>query len=293
MADSEQQVRIEAIRRVAQGETITAVCAALGRSRTWYYKWKERHEQAGVAGLVDQRHDNQPRHETPPWLQTLMVEIRDRLVRQAEAGESVQGIGARVVYDELEALPIEPPHWTTIHRILQRADRIPAHATTPRGYCPRPAATGVKAVHQVDVWPKVMQGGHYLYFLHLVDVASWYPHGMVRPDKSTDSALRFLVESWQTIGLPQVVQFDNAMTFTDGRWAHRLGRVVRLCLAVGAMVWFVPFKRPERNGYVAAFHHECERLFWTRHCFRPIQRNKSPSQAGRGAIETKYFSKPS
>jgi transposase len=270
MADNELQKRIEAIRCVAQGEPISAVCADLDRSRTWYYKWQRRFDQAGVAGLVDRRHQNQPGNETPEWLQHLIVDIRDRLVKQAEADEGVQGVGARVVRDELQHLQIDPPHWTTIHRILRRAGRIPAPDDVPQGYCPRPDVDGLNAVHQVDVWPQVIHGGPYVYFFHLVDVASWYPHGSVSADKSTDTALAFLVDAWQTVGVPQVVQFDNAMTFTGGRWAHRLGRVVRLCMAVGATVWFIPYDTPERNGYVEALHHECERLFWTRHRFDNI-----------------------
>lgn len=271
MATNEQQKRIEAIRRVAQGESVSTVCAELGRSRPWYYKWKRRFDQEGPTGLIDHRCENQPGNETPEWLQDLIVSIRDRLVEQAENDESLKGIGARVVRDELQALQIDVPHWTTVHRILKRAGRVPGDDDVPSGYCPRPTVTGLNSVHQVDVWPRVIRGGEYIYFFHLVDVASWYPHGIVSADKSTDTALAFLVESWQTIGVPNVVQFDNAMSFTGGRWAHRLGRVVRLCLAVGATVWFIPFATPERNGHVEAFHQECQRLFWRRHRFDDIE----------------------
>jgi hypothetical protein len=129
---------------------------------------------------------------------------------------------------------------------------------------------GLNAVHQIDIWPRVIQGGERLHFFHLVDVACWYPHGIVSADKSTNSALAFLVESWQTLGRPRIAQFDNEMTFTGGRWAHRLGRVVRLCLAVGVEVWFIPFDTPERNGYAERFHGECDQFFWSRRVFETI-----------------------
>lgn len=235
----ETQRRIEAIRRVAQGEPITDVCAELNRSRAWYYKWLERFQASGVLGLADQRRQHSPSHTTPDWLKELAIETRDRLVKQAQNGTSFQGIGAREVVRELRRLEIDVPHWTTIHRILKGADRI-TQSIKSIGYCPRPIVDGLNSVHQVDIWPRVLQGGERFNFFHLVDVACWYPHGAVTDDKSTDTALSFLVGGWQTIGLAHIVQFDNEMTFTGGRWAHRLGRIVRLCLAVGVQVWLIP-----------------------------------------------------
>lgn len=262
----EQQRRIKAIRRVAQGESVTQVCRELQRSRGWYYKWAQRYEQAGVDGLLDRRHPPMDSLITPPWLQQLIIQTRDRLVRQAEAGESFQGFGAREVVRELEKLELTPPHWTTVHRILKRAGRAP-YPPRPKNYCPRPTVLGLNAVHQIDIWPRLLQGGVRLYFFHLVDVACWYPYGEVTDNKRSDTALSFLIAGWRELGLPIIAQFDNEMSFTGGRWAHRLGRVVRLCLALGVQVWFIPFYTPERNGYVEGFHGLCNQSFWLRQHF--------------------------
>jgi hypothetical protein len=200
----------------------------------------------------------------------LIIEIRDRLVKQAQNGISFQGIGAREVIRELEKLKIDVPHWTTVHRILKEAGRV--DQTKPIGYCPRPIVDGLNSVHQVDIWPRILRGGERFHFFHLVDVACWYPHGMVTDGKTTDTALGFLVKCWQIVGLPKIAQFDNEMTFTGGRWAHRLGRVVRLCLALGIQVWFIPFYTPERNGYVEPFHGECDQFFWSRQQFETVSK---------------------
>jgi hypothetical protein len=263
---NERQRRIEAIRRALYGEAVTKIVDDLDRTRPWFYKWWDRFEQNGVGALVDQRQDNDANNESPEWLQTLIVQTRDRLVKQAQQGNTHKGIGARQIVRELEELEIEVPHWRTAHRILQRADRIP-QPQQEEPYCPRPPVDQLNAVHQVDIWPRFLQGGQRLYFFHLVDVACWYPHGLVSPRKTTDMALAFLVESWQKLGLPDIAQFDNEMTFTGGRWAHRLGRVVRLCLAFGVQVWFIPLYDPKRNGYVENFHGQCDQFFWSRTIF--------------------------
>jgi len=263
--NTEEQQRIEAIRRVVlQGERVTQVCADLGRTRVWFYKWYKRYQTSGLAGLHDQRGHHAAAHRTAEPLRHEILAIRDRLVAQAEAGPSFGGIGAREVAHQLAALGVRVPHWTTIHGILKAADRI-RPASGALGYCPRPGVGGKNSVHQVDIWPRFLKGGERLYVFHAVDVACWYPFGLV---KSSETALAFLVATWQELGLPTYVQLDNEMSFTGGRWAHCLGRVVRLCLALGVEVWFNPFYTPERNGYVESYHGLCATFFWQRQEFQ-------------------------
>ena len=166
---SEKQRRIEAIRRVAEGETVTEVCIALGRSCPWYYEWKKRFQAGGVDALEDRRGRASPGNATPQWIQDLAIETRDRLVEQAQNGTSFRGIGAREVVQELTKLGIARLQWRTIHRILKKAGRIPKKGAA--SYCPRPTADRIDEVHQVDIWPRILRGGEKLYFFHLVDIA--------------------------------------------------------------------------------------------------------------------------
>jgi len=235
---NEYERRLEAIRLVAQGESISTVCGNLGRTRAWYYKWRARYGEDGLAGLQDQRPGHVPRR-TSEGFQELMVEIRDRLVRQA--GTYHLGIGADAIAKELRALSLTPPSRRKIYRILQAAERT-TKAKGPKGYRQRPTAKQANDVHQLDFWPRVLEGGTSLFLIHLVDVATWYPCGQVSEDKMTDSVLAFLLASWQALGVPCILQVDNEMSFTGGRWVSRLGRMVRLALLLGCEVWFNPFR---------------------------------------------------
>lgn len=266
---NERERRIEAIRRIKQGEKVSHVCATLGRSRVWYYKWAARFKEQGLTGLEDRRGQHRPVNKTPQWLRDLIVETRDRLVQAAETGDSFVGVGAQEVVRQLAGMDVNLPSRRTVHRILVEAGRVPAarQESKPVNYCPRPATEGINAVHQIDIWPRFLVGGERVYFFHLVDVACWYPFGMVCADKSTDTALAFLLAAWNRVGLPVIAHFDNEMSFTGGRWAHRLGRVVRLCLALGVQVWFIPTYPPQRNGFVESFHSQCHQFFWSRHTF--------------------------
>jgi putative transposase len=258
--------RLEAIRRVTQGENVSDVCVDVGRSRPWYYKWRQRYRERGREGLEDQRGGHTPPQRTVERIRDLILEIRDRLVRQAEAGTHHLGIGADQIGWELEDLGLTPPSRRTIYRILNAGGRI-ARDAGPRGYRPRPSARCANDVHQLDLWPRVLEGGTFLFLLHLVDVASWYPCGAVSADKCTDSIIAFLLASWQRLGVPRVLQMDNEMSFTGGRWAYRLGRLARLTLLLGGEVWFNPFHMPKCNAYVERFHGLCDQFFWSRHRF--------------------------
>jgi transposase len=238
---NEYERRKEAIRRVNAGESVSAVCRDLGRSRTWYYKWQARYEKVGPAGLQDQRPGHAPPRKTPETVQKLVSAIRKRLVRQAERGDHHLGIGGKQIQHELRELGAPVVSIPTIYRILHQAGQI-ASDQPPRGWCPCPQATQTNHVQQLDLWPRVLAGGTYLYIVHLVDIASWYVWGRVLTNKRTDTLLHFLVDTWQDSGVPQYLQVDNEMSFTGGRWFSRLGRFVRLGLLLGSEVWFNPFR---------------------------------------------------
>jgi putative transposase len=168
---NEYERRKEAIRRVNSGESVSAVCRELRRSRTWYYKWRKRYEESGPEGLKDQRPGHAPSKKTSASMQKLVQSIRERLVRRAEAGDHHLGIGAKQIQRELRELGVPVVSTATVYRILRQSGQIESDQP-PRGWCPRPIATQTNQVQQLDLWPRVLGGGTYLFIAHLVDITS-------------------------------------------------------------------------------------------------------------------------
>jgi len=110
-----------------------------------------------LAGLEDQRPGHAPQR-IPKELRGLIVEIRDRLVRQAEEGTHHLGIGANQIAQELRGLDLTPPSQRTIYRILQTAERT-TKDKGPKGYRQGPTAVQANDLHQLDFWPRVLEGG--------------------------------------------------------------------------------------------------------------------------------------
>lgn len=129
---NELERRKEAIRRVNAGESVSAVCRDLHRSRTWYYKWHRRWEEAGAAGLQDRRPGHPPPEKTPASVRKLVSAIRERLVHQVEAGDHHLGIGAKQIQHELQELGAPVVSSSAIYRILHHTDQVETDQPPPR-----------------------------------------------------------------------------------------------------------------------------------------------------------------
>jgi transposase-like protein len=68
----EYERRKEAIRRVSAGESVSAVCRDLQRSRIWYYKWRKRYLNAGLPGLKVHRPVHEPPNKVPDDVRVLV-----------------------------------------------------------------------------------------------------------------------------------------------------------------------------------------------------------------------------
>ncbi len=79
---------------------------------------------------------------------------------------------------------------------------------------------------------------------------------------------QFLVSAWQEVGLPRALQIDNDIVWNGGGRGQRvLSTLVRLCLAVGVEVIFIPPYTPKANGVIESFNDLWHTNFWRRITF--------------------------
>ena len=178
-----------AVARIDAGDPVTAVAAALGRSRTWVYRWLARAQDAEATWPADRSH--RPTHQaglTPAEVVEAVTLVRLSLYNQGLL------CGAQNIRWELAELSVTPlPSVRTINRILARAELT--HRRTgryvPKG-TPYPAlvASTVNAVHQVDyVGPCYLRGPVRFWSLNTVDLAT-ARHKVIAIDGVEPDALR-------------------------------------------------------------------------------------------------------
>ena len=88
---------------------------------------------------------------------------------------------------------------------------------------------------------------------------------------SAKAVLRCLVERWRREGLPDYSQFDNDTLFQGAhQFADTVGRVSRLCLALGVIVVFAPPREPGFQNAIEGFNGLWQTKLWQRYRFRNL-----------------------
>ena len=246
--------RQRAVARYLRGESATAICQSVGRSREWLYKWVRR-QQAGGPAWADE-HSRRP----PPSPRQVASALESTIVTTRHSLQQRQLFcGAQAIAWELRELGATPPSVRTISRVLERHGLV----TRRRGpYVPTGVAyPALRAewpghVHQTDfVGPCFLRGPVRFYSLHSVDLASGRCGAQQLPNRSSQPTLDALWAIWLRLGIPEHQQVDNEMVFFGSRAHPRgLGPLIRLCLAMDVEPWFIPPAEPWRNGVVEKFN---------------------------------------
>ena len=255
MAEARVVERQRAIERYRNGESVTAICRSLKRSREWFYKWQARAD-SGDPQWADERsrRPGQSPTRVPDTMAGRIVTLRESL--------AARGLfcGAQAIAWELEELGVRDiPSVRTIQRIVTRAEGA---APVSRRYVPkgRPYPTlpadrpGMR--HQTDfVGPCFLRGPIRFYSLHSIDLATGRCAVAPVLTRSSQVTIDALWGIWQRLGLPQHQQVDNEMVFYGSRAHPRgMGPLIRLCLAHEVEPWFIPPAEPWRNGVVEKFN---------------------------------------
>lgn len=276
--------RQRAIARYRQGESATAICASLGRSREWLYKWLKRQQPDGVEWAEE--HSRRPQRS--PAQIGAAVEAAILATRRSLAQRQLFH-GAQAIAWELAETGIVPPSVRTISRVLERHGMV----TRARGpYVAKGAAyPALRAerpgqVHQSDfVGPCFLRGPVRFYSLHSIDLATGRCGVQRVPNRSSQPTLDAFWAIWSRLGIPEHQQIDNEMVFYGSRAHPRgLGPLIRLCLTMGVEPWFIPPAEPWRNGVVEKFNDRWQQ-------FGPLRRPMAGATAidqANGAFEARH-----
>ena len=177
--------------------------------------------------------------------------------RQLQSGSALGFGGAQAIRDCLLATHAEAilPSVRTIGRILcrhglmDRQRRVRRAAPPPGWYLPR-VAQGLAELDAFDVVEDLRLENFGL-FQVFTTRSLWGPltEAWPAPVASTSFVLEALMAHWQRHGLPAFAQFDNDVRFQGGHnHPDVIGRVMRLCLALGVTPVFAP---PLETGFQA------------------------------------------
>lgn len=87
-------------------------------------------------------------------------------------------------------------------------------------------------------------------------------------EASAKLVLPRLVERWEREGLPQYAQFDNGTQFQGAhQWPDTIGRISRLCLALGVIPVFAPPREPGFQNAIESFNALWQTKVWQRYHF--------------------------
>ena len=130
---SEEELRVEAVRRRSAGESPTEIAEALGRTTRWVRKWVARHDEDGHDDGWAQSRSRAPLSsptETPAELEGQILASRARLVANPRAQ-----YGALAIQWDLRRVGVEPiPPARTIERVLERAGVAQPAGADQTGY---------------------------------------------------------------------------------------------------------------------------------------------------------------
>jgi transposase InsO family protein len=219
----------------------------------------------------------------PQAVEDAVVRIRQVLQRGSDPELKYAFVGAETIQWELKRMGHDPPpSIPAINRALRRREMIQPRTKRCqdeiKSFCPSPVADGPNRLHQLDIVTRRIEGWGGIFSFHLIDVARRLPLIRQYKSKGADVTKSFLVEGWQTIGLPELLQMDNEATFCGGYRAKRtISQIVRLCLYVGIEVIFIPFCRPKSNGVIESFNGDWDQAFWRRQHFRDLEHVQAES----------------
>lgn len=277
------------VRRVRSGSSLRVVAEHFNTSVNTVRLWVAR---AGGERLDRADFSNRAPGCVRGW-NRLSVEIEQRIaqLRCTLREQSVLGeYGAAAIQHALKAqMGSAVPAIATINRSLARqglqdAARRVRRPAPPKGWYLPHLSAGRAELDSFD-WIEDLKIAEGPLVQVLTGTALWGGEVDAWPQEriSTDGALAGLLARWAQLGLPDYAQFDNDTVFQGAhQFADTVGRVSRLCLALGVIPVFAPPREPGFQNAIESFNGLWQTKVWQRHRFESLEQL--------AAVSTRYIS---
>jgi hypothetical protein len=207
-------------------------------------------------------------NRTPAAVEQRIVELRKSLREDSILGE----YGARAIQAALKTEIATAPSVASINRVLahhglQDAARRIRRPAPPKGWYLPEVAAGRAEVDCFDFIEDLkIAEGPLVNALTAKSVHGALTDAWMLSQLSAKGAVSCLQARWQRDGLPAHAQFDNDTVFQGAhQFADTVGRVSRLCLALGVVPVFVPPLEHGMQNTIEGFNALWQAKVWQRH----------------------------
>jgi putative transposase len=271
---------INAVKRYLSGDKPSSIYKPIGKSKQWLWYWVNRYDPHNPKWYKNRSNSSKPIYnKIDSGIEQLICNIRKRL-----ENTKYSQVGPLTIQWELKKLGVQQiPHTRTISRVLKRNDLVkePKKYEKRNKLYPEIKPRGPNILHQLDlVGPRYLGKGkqNKFYSFHLIDA---YSNAVkIKPylGKRDVFVKDLLVYSWQTLGIPWYVQFDNELSFRgSNRYPRTFGEVIKLCLYVGVEPIFVPESEPWRQGIIERFNDVYDKTFFRSQFFENFEHLREES----------------
>jgi len=270
--EEKYRIRIEAVRCFLAGERpAVKIYRSLNQNRRWFYFWLNRYDPNDENWYKDKPKTLKVIHnKTAKETETLVCSVRNKLVNTKYAQ-----IGALPIQWELKKLGLKPipPIWT-INRIIKRNNLVkkPEIYEKRNKLYPAIEVTAPNILHQLDlIGPRYIGKGkdNRFFSFNLIDVFDNAVKVKPYKGKKRIYVIKFLIYAWQTLGIPEYLQLDNALSYRgSNKYPRTLGDVIKLCLYLDVEPIFIPEAEPWRQGVIEKFNDVYDKMFFRAQIFK-------------------------
>lgn len=262
------------MRAVRAGESVRSAAARLGMSlgSATYWLERTRGQRLDRIDFAD-RKPGRAVNRTAATVERRILSTRQQLRRHSVLGE----YGADAIRQALADGGSAPPSRATIHRVLVRngaldhVGRTRRPAPPPGWYLPAVAAGHAELDSFDFIEDLKIAGGPLVSVLTATSMHGALADAWIMPAPSARAAVAALMARWRRHGLPAYAQFDNDTIFQGAhQFADAVGRLSRLCLALGVIPVFAPPREPGFQNAIEGFNALWQAKVWQRHRVRDL-----------------------